>query len=205
MRRSSGLSPSAAAPSLSKASAFSGRCRAGQQQAAEHQQRRGGDEVRVGHAQRIPEEQLRQALRRVRCQCQQHAEPDQPGYGDRGAGVGSDALVACGQRDHQRGDQRARGRPEQQRGAGQRCQHEPGQQAVGERLRGVGQLLGDHPEAERAAERARQRDLGEGAAVDAGTQRIGEEIEHLHQWSCPWWWCWTVTARPSPRRMISLP
>ena len=177
----------------------------GQHEHAEAEQGCRSHRVRVGHPQWIAEQQLGQALGRVRREGQQRAEPDQPGHRDRGTGIRADSLVPRGQRDHQRGGQRPRGRAQQERGPGQRGQHEPGQEPVCERLGGIGQPLCDHPEAERAAERARERDLGESAAIDSGPQRIEQEVEDLHQLPCPCSWCWTVTARPSASTMISLP
>ena len=87
-------------------------------------------------------------------------EPEQAGDRHGGAGVGADPRVAGGQRD-QAGRQPAR-RPAAPSSSGapaSAASTRPGQQAVRERLGRVAQPLAQHPEAERAAEAARQHDL----------------------------------------------
>ena len=176
-RTSGGRTPSAAAPAPSKAVAASGRWSAARASPPSASSSRGRDEVGVGHAERVAEEQLLEPLRRVRGEREQRAEAHQARDHHGGAGLRADALVARGERDQRRGHERPAGRAEQQRGAGQRGEHEPGQQPVRERLGGVGQPLDDDPEAERAAEGAEQRDLEQRAAVDAGAERIEQEVE----------------------------
>ena len=82
-----------------------------------------------------------------------------------------------GERDQRGGDERAAAAPSSSGAPGERGEHEPRQQPVGERLGRVGQPLGDDPEAERAAERAEQRDLEQRAAADAGLERVEQEVE----------------------------
>ena len=73
-------------------------------------------------------------------------------------------------------------RPEQQRRAGDRRQHEARKQAVRERLAGVGEALAQHPEAERAAEAAGEHQLERRAQLDPAHRLVVS-------------WCWIVTAR----------
>jgi len=137
-------------------------------------------EVAAGRAQRVAEEQLLESLRRLGRHRQERAEAHQAGHGDRGAGVGAGTGVARREGDQARRGERSARSAEQQRRAGQCRQHEARQQAVGERLRRIGEALGDHPEAERAAERADQCQLGERPAVDAGAEGVEEEVDDLH-------------------------
>jgi len=148
--------------------------------AAEHEEARGCGKVAVGDPERIAEEQLLQPLRRVRRQREQRAEPDQAGDRHGGAGVRADARVARGERDQRGGHQRPAGGAEQERSAGERREHQPWEEAVRERLRAVGKALGHDPEAERATEASHQGELEQRTPVDAGAQRVDEEVDHLH-------------------------
>ena len=127
---------------------------------------RGGHEVAAGHPERIAEQQLLKALRRVGSEGEQRPEADEPGDRDGCPGVGGDIRVARGERDQRgRDDRPARG-AEQQRRPGQPGQHQAGQQAVRERLSGVGQALAHDPEAESAAEPSGEHELEHGAQLD---------------------------------------
>ncbi len=196
--RAPGRMPSAGPPPGSKATAASGRCSAASASAARQRQRAGGRQVGAGHAQRIAEQQLLQPRRGVGPQRQQHAEPERAADHDGGGRVRPDPAVARGQRHGQRGHRDPAGGAQDQRRARQGGHHQPGQEPVGQRLRGVGQPVAADPEAERPAEQAQQHDLGQRAAVDPGVQRAGQEVDH----QCGWSWCWTATARtpsrPSP-------
>ena len=104
---------------------------------------------------RVAEEELLEPLRRVGGEREQGAEAHEPGHRDGRAGVGADARVARRERDQRGRHERAAGGAEQQRRAGERGEHQAGQQPVRERLGAVGEPLRHDPEAERAAQRAR--------------------------------------------------
>ena len=165
-RRREGRSPRADAPSGSKAVAVSGRRSATSVRAPHDHQHRGGHEVAAGHPERIAEQQLLQALRRVGNEGKQRPEADEPGDRDGGPGVGGDIRVARGKCDQRRRDDRPAQGAEQQRRSSQPGQHQAGQQAVRERLRGVGQALAYDPEAESAAEPSGEHELEHGAQLD---------------------------------------
>ena len=80
------------------------------------------------------------------------------------------ALVAGRQRDRAGGDERAARGAEHERDAGERGEHEPGQQPVAERLGRVGLAVQQHPHAERAEREREDQDLEQRAAGD----RVGE-------------------------------
>jgi len=98
--------------------------------ATQHQQNRRGGQVAVGDPERIAEQQLLQSLRGVRRKREQRAEPHQAGDRHGGAGVRADARVARGEGDQRGGHERAAGGAQQQRRAGERCEHQTGQEAV---------------------------------------------------------------------------
>ena len=163
---------------------------------ADHGEHRGRHEVRVGHAERVAEQQLLEALRRVGAERQQRAEAHQAGDHHAGGGLRADARVAGRDGDQRGGHRHAAGRPEQQRRPGERGEHEPRQEPVRERLGRVRQPLDHDPEAERPADRPEQGHLEHCAAVDAGAERIQERVEQVHG-QCGWW-CWIVTMRSGP-------
>jgi len=151
-----------------------------QREAAQAEQRGGRDEIAFGHPQRVAEEQLLEALRRVWRQREQRAEADQTRDRHGGARVRADARVASGERDQRGGRERAARGAKQDRGARERGDHEAGQEPVGERLRAVGEALRKDPEPERTAESAHKRQLEQCTTVDARAQRVDHEVEHVH-------------------------
>jgi len=157
-----------------------GTMKCGQCRATEHEQERRRHEVAVRHAERIAEEELLEPLRSVRSEGEERAEADQAGDSDRGAGVRPDARVARRERDQGGGHERAAGGAEQERRAGEGREHQPREQPVGQGLGAVRQPLGHDPEPERAAQRADHRQLEQRPPVDAGAERIDEEVDHLH-------------------------
>ena len=91
------------APAGSNEVAASGRRSAGQGRSRRPRSRSGrGGEVAVGDPERVAEQQLLQALGRVRRERQQRPEPDQAGDRHGRAGVGPDARVARRQGDQRR-------------------------------------------------------------------------------------------------------
>ena len=167
-----GAGPAAAAPAGSNATADSGRCRATSAAPPSASSSAGGDQVAVGHAQRVAEQELLEPLRRVGREREQRSEAHEAGHRHGRAGVGPDARVARGEGDQRGGHERAARGAEQQRRAGERREHEAREQPVRERLGAVGEPLGHDPEAERAAEAADQGKLEQRPAVDAGAQRV---------------------------------
>ena len=77
-----------------------------ERRAAQYHQHRGGHEVAAGHPERIAEQQLLQALRRVGSEGEQRPQADEPGDRDGGPGVGGDIRVARGKCDQRRRDDR---------------------------------------------------------------------------------------------------
>ena len=197
-RISDGRRPAAAAPGASKATADSGRWSAGQRGAAEREQRRRGHQVAVGHTERVAEQQLLEPLGRVGRERQQRTEADEAGHRHGRARVRADARVAGGEGDQHGGHERAAGGAEQERRPGKRREHQTREQPVRERLGAVGQALGHHPEAERAAEAADQRDLEQRPPVDAGAERSSRKSSTSTSVPCSCSWCWIVTARVGP-------
>ena len=124
----------------------------------------------------VAEQQLLEPRRRLRREREQRARAEQrrDRHGD--AEVGADPLVARRERDRAGGDERAAGGAEHERGAGERGEHEPGQQPVAHRLGRVGLAVQQHPDAERAEGEREDQDLEQRAPGD----RVGE-----HQCSWP--------------------
>ena len=83
--------------------------------AAGQRQHGGGDQVAVGHPERVAEQQLLEPRGRIGAEREQAAEAEQAGNGDRRRGVGADARVAAGECDGRRGDRDADHAAEQQR------------------------------------------------------------------------------------------
>ena len=174
----------------------------GERGAAEHEQRGGRDQVAVGDPERVAEQQLLQPLRRVGREREQRAEAHEAGHRHRRAGVRADAGVARGEGDQRGGHERAARGAEEERRARERGEHEPGEEAVRERLGAVGEPLGDDPEAERAAEASRpsQARAARGGRCRSGAGRGGSRATSTRQSPCPCSWCWTVTrAARRPR------
>ena len=192
---SRGRRPSAAAPSPSKAMAASGRWSTNSTSAPRGREHPGGHQVGVGHAERVAEEQLLQALGRVGRERQQRPEPHQPGDHHAGGRLRADARIARATPISTAATATPPDGAEQERGAGQGGEHQAREQSVGERLGGVAEPLDHHPEAEPAAHRPEQRHLEQRAPVDAGAQRVEQRVQEVHG---QWWWCWTVTMRSRP-------
>ena len=162
-RPTSGATPSAAG-------AERGRTPTTEQPAVQERQRderhdgeRGGEQqVAVGDAERVAEEQAAAARRGVsRRQRQQHAEAEQRRHDDGHRGVAADRRACAGERDAGGGDEQPDRPAEQQRQPGSAATTSPGSSACGQRLGAVGELVEDDPAAERAAGDAEQHDLDE--------------------------------------------
>ena len=147
---------------------------------------RGGEQVGAGDAEQVAEQQLLEPRRHLGREREQRAGAEQRGDGHGDAEVGADPLVARRERDRAGGDERAPGGADHQRRAGQRGEHEPGQQPVAHRLGRVGLAVQQHPDAERAEGEREDEDLEQRAAGD----RVGE---HQCSWP-PCSWCSTATA-----------
>ena len=137
-----------------------------------HGEQRGGHQIGIRDPERIPEQELLEPLRGVGRQRQEGTEPHQAGDHHARPGLGADPLVPAGHGDQAGRHEHADPAAEQQRGAGQRREHEAGEQPVGQRLRCVPEPLGGHPEAEGAAHRAEQHHLEQRAPADAGAERV---------------------------------
>jgi hypothetical protein len=158
-------------------------------------QAEGDDQVAVGRAERIAEQELAQPGRGVGRQRERDAEPEQRADRHRDGELRADAPVARRERDEQRGRHDPARRSQHDRQAGQRREHEPGQHRVGQRLGRVRVTQVQDPDAQRAADDPQQHDLGQGPAQQLALQQ-------RHQpW---WWWEWTATVS-GPRLTISSP
>jgi hypothetical protein len=166
-------------------------------------ERRGEQQVGVGHAEHVAEQEPLEARRRRGGQGEEHAEPEQ-GRDDHGhGGVPADRRRARRDRDGQGRDQDAGGAAEQEREARERGDDEAWQQRVGQRLGAVGEVVEDHPTAERPAGHAQQEHLEEGAPHDRLRPGVGEGVDH----SSPPWWCGGTSDRAPPpgRATIAAP
>jgi hypothetical protein len=153
-------------------------------------------------AEQVAEQQLAEPRRDGRREGEQRAEAEQRADDDRDRGVAAQALVAARQRDRGRRQHHPAGRPEQQRQAGQRGQHQAREHPVRNRLGGVALAVEDDPDAERPAGERQQQDLGQRPLHQRRGERVGEPAQH----GCSWSWCSTAIARRlSPRTISSAP
>ena len=140
---------------------------------ASGQQHRGRDQVTGRHPERVAEQKLLEPLRRLGRECEQRAQSDQPRDRHGGPSVGPGARISRREGDQCCGDDCSARGSEQQGRVGQPGEHQPGEESVRQRLRAVCESLAHHPEAERAAEAAREDELEHRAELDAAHRSSG--------------------------------
>ena len=131
---------------------------------AEDGEDRRRDEVRVGHPEWIAEQELLEPRRGVGREREQPAEAEHPGHHDGGGRVRADALVARRDRHERRGHRHTGTRAEQQRGSGQRGQHEARAAGRGRATRPRRRAGSFAPRSRALRRRAEQDDLRSRAA-----------------------------------------
>ena len=185
--------PAAAAPAGSNATAVSGRCSATSAAPPSDGQDRGGGQVRVAHPERVAEQQLLEARGGVGRERQQPAEAEHARHHHGGGRVGADALVAAGERhERRRPPPRPRPAPSSSGAPGERGQHEPGQQAVRQRLGRVAEPVAARPRT-RARRRSRRAGPPRRCARRSMPERHGSRMRSSSVHQCSW--CWTAIAR----------